>query len=126
MAAGMHRHALRPTLHRAVLCSRRRLHVLSASASTYQPPRCARRTQQCVLITRCTRLQPGCPPTLTIFASVCGRWCLPRRRRVLFLSPVWPERSSSAAGVRTADLIVGFQEWGYSVSYSRWGLYRLP
>ena len=43
---------------------------------------------------------------------------------MLFLSPVWPERSSSAAGVRTADLIDGFKEWGYSVAYSRWGAYE--
>lgn len=38
---------------------------------------------------------------------------------VLWASPVWPERSSSAAGVRTADLIAAFQEWGYSVAYLR-------
>ena len=40
-------------------------------------------------------------------------------RSVLFASPVWPERSSSAAGVRTADLIAAFQQWGYSVAYLR-------
>ncbi|GAB4821957.1 hypothetical protein N2152v2_009003 [Parachlorella kessleri] len=38
--------------------------------------------------------------------------------KALFLSPVWPERSSSAAGVRTADLIGGFQEWGFDVAYA--------
>lgn len=36
----------------------------------------------------------------------------------LFLSPVWPERSSSAAGVRTGDLITSFQERGYNVAYA--------
>jgi glycosyltransferase involved in cell wall biosynthesis len=37
---------------------------------------------------------------------------------VLFLSPVWPERSSSAAGVRTDDLISAFLERGHRVSYA--------
>lgn len=37
---------------------------------------------------------------------------------VLFISPVWPERSSSAAGVRTTDLIESFQQRGYTVSYA--------
>jgi hypothetical protein len=37
---------------------------------------------------------------------------------VLFLSPVWPERSSSAAGVRSCDLISSFQERNYAVSYA--------
>ncbi len=44
-------------------------------------------------------------------------------RSVLFASPVWPERSSSAAGVRTADLIAAFQQWGYSVAYLRCSLH---
>lgn len=37
---------------------------------------------------------------------------------VLFLSPVWPERSSSAAGVRSCGLISSFQERNYAVSYA--------
>ena len=37
---------------------------------------------------------------------------------VLFISPVWPERSSSAAGVRSCDLISSFQERDYAVSYA--------
>eukprot|EP00887_Chlorella_sp_A99_P006444 scaffold3.g6444.t1 len=37
---------------------------------------------------------------------------------VLFLSPVWPERSSSAAGVRSWELAAAFQRWGYRVAYS--------
>jgi len=37
---------------------------------------------------------------------------------VLFISPVWPERSSSAAGVRSCDLISSFQERNYAVSYA--------
>jgi O-antigen biosynthesis protein len=37
---------------------------------------------------------------------------------VLFISPVWPERSSSAAGVRSCDLISSFQDRNYSVSYA--------
>lgn len=36
---------------------------------------------------------------------------------MLFISPLWPERSSSAAGVRTCDLIQGFQSWGWPVTY---------
>ena len=36
---------------------------------------------------------------------------------MLFISPLWPERSSSAAGVRTSDLVRGFQEWGWPVAY---------
>jgi hypothetical protein len=37
---------------------------------------------------------------------------------VLFLSPVWPERSSSAAGVRTSDLLAAFQRRGWSAAYA--------
>ncbi len=37
---------------------------------------------------------------------------------MLFLSPVWPERSSSAAGVRSCDLIASFQDRNYAVSYA--------
>jgi hypothetical protein len=40
------------------------------------------------------------------------------RRSVLFLSPVWPERSSSAAGVRTSDLIRSFLDRGDAVAYA--------
>jgi glycosyltransferase involved in cell wall biosynthesis len=36
---------------------------------------------------------------------------------VLFFSTVWPETSSSAAGVRTRDLIDGFQKTGSQVAY---------
>lgn len=39
-------------------------------------------------------------------------------KAALFLSPVWPEPSSSAAGVRTADLLEAFATWGYSVTYA--------
>lgn len=52
---------------------------------------------------------------LTFRFSLC-------RPQVLFLSPVWPERSSSAAGVRTADLVQSFQNWGFDVIYSRLAL----
>ena len=35
-----------------------------------------------------------------------------RRHNLLFVAPVWPERSSSAAGVRTSDLIEALkQDW---------------
>ena len=36
---------------------------------------------------------------------------------MLFISLVWPERSSSAAGVRTSDLIKGCRQWGWDVAY---------
>ena len=39
------------------------------------------------------------------------------KKNVLFISPVWPEPSSSAAGVRTTDLIESFQQRDYAVSY---------
>lgn len=42
----------------------------------------------------------------------------PAGKSVLFVSPVWPERSSSAAGVRTADLISSFQARSYDVAYA--------
>lgn len=43
-----------------------------------------------------------------------------RRRieRVLFLSTVWPERSSSAAGVRTSDLVSSFLERDVGVHFA--------
>lgn len=37
---------------------------------------------------------------------------------VLFVSSLWPERTSSAAGVRTSDLITSFLERGYRVEYA--------
>ncbi|PRW59577.1 glycosyl transferase [Chlorella sorokiniana] len=37
---------------------------------------------------------------------------------VLFISPVWPERSSSAAGVRTSDLVASFQERGWAAAFA--------
>jgi hypothetical protein len=37
---------------------------------------------------------------------------------ILFVSPVWPERSSSAAGVRTSDLVSSFIERGSTVHYA--------
>ncbi len=40
-----------------------------------------------------------------------------QQERVLFISLVWPERSSSAAGVRTSDLISGCRQWGWEVAY---------
>ena len=36
----------------------------------------------------------------------------------LFLSPIWPEPGSSAAGVRTESLLKAFGDWGYSVHYA--------
>ena len=36
---------------------------------------------------------------------------------MLFVSLVWPERSSTAAGVRTSDLIQGCRQWGWDVAY---------
>ncbi|KAK3241404.1 hypothetical protein CYMTET_48832 [Cymbomonas tetramitiformis] len=39
-------------------------------------------------------------------------------RSVLVIGKVWPERSSSAAGVRTADLVSAFQRGGAKVSYA--------
>jgi hypothetical protein len=37
---------------------------------------------------------------------------------VLFLSPVWPERTSSAAGVRTSDLLAAFSERNWRAAYA--------
>ena len=37
---------------------------------------------------------------------------------VLFLSPVWPERTSSAAGVRTSDLLEAFCRRGWRAAYA--------
>ena len=39
-------------------------------------------------------------------------------RAVLFLSPIWPEPASSAAGVRTEALLRAFKSWNYDVSYA--------
>jgi hypothetical protein len=36
----------------------------------------------------------------------------------LFLSSLWPEPDSSAAGVRTEALLRAFRDWGYDVSYA--------
>ena len=36
----------------------------------------------------------------------------------LFLSSLWPEPDSSAAGVRTEALLHAFQSWGFDVSYA--------
>jgi len=41
-----------------------------------------------------------------------------RIERVLFLSTVWPERSSSAAGVRTSDLVKSFLELDVAVDFA--------
>ena len=38
-------------------------------------------------------------------------------RSVLFVSFLWPEASSSAAGVRTRSLLEAFQAWGWRVHY---------
>ena len=38
-------------------------------------------------------------------------------RSVLFVSFLWPEASSSAAGVRTRSLLEAFQAWGWQVHY---------
>jgi len=39
------------------------------------------------------------------------------QRSVMFVSFIWPERSSSAAGVRTTSLIKAFQAWGWAVHF---------
>ncbi|KAK9811810.1 hypothetical protein WJX72_010518 [[Myrmecia] bisecta] len=39
------------------------------------------------------------------------------QQQVLYISSIWPERSSSAAGVRTSDILTAFQSWGWSVAY---------
>ncbi|KAL4458640.1 hypothetical protein ABPG75_013505 [Micractinium tetrahymenae] len=39
-------------------------------------------------------------------------------KSVLFISSVWPERSSSAAGVRTSDLLASFQRRGWAATYA--------
>ena len=38
-------------------------------------------------------------------------------RSVLFVSFLWPEASSSAAGVRTRSLLEAFKAWGWQVHY---------
>jgi len=51
------------------------------------------------------------------FRTACGS-ISPEESSVLFISPVWPERSSSAAGVRTADLVSGFQSRRFNVAFA--------
>jgi len=41
-----------------------------------------------------------------------------RNDSILFVSPLWPERTSSAAGVRTSDLIESFLSKEYKVHYA--------
>ena len=36
------------------------------------------------------------------------------------MGQVWPERTSSAAGVRTADLVDALQSWGWDVGFVRY------
>lgn len=43
-----------------------------------------------------------------------------RSRTALFIGQVWPERTSSAAGVRTADLVDALQSWGWDVGFLRY------
>jgi hypothetical protein len=46
-----------------------------------------------------------------------------RRHNLLFVAPVWPERSSSAAGVRTSDLIEALkQDW--NVHFLRYAAFQ--
>ena len=52
----------------------------------------------------------------TIMLAV--RTMVARGASCLFLSSLWPEPGSSAAGVRTEGLIRAFQQWGYDVSYA--------
>lgn len=40
-------------------------------------------------------------------------------QRVLVFSPLWPEPTSSAAGVRTIGLVDAFLSWGWQVAYLR-------
>ena len=40
-----------------------------------------------------------------------------KRPSCLFLSPLWPEPNSSAAGVRTLGLVAAFHRWGFAVDY---------
>ena len=51
---------------------------------------------------------------MTCCSMTCGE---EGNRSVLFVSPVWPEASSSAAGVRSTGLIESFQSHGDNVSY---------
>jgi len=44
---------------------------------------------------------------------------LRRQRTALFIGQVWPERTSSAAGVRTADLVAALQSWDWEVAILR-------
>ncbi|KAL0047950.1 hypothetical protein WJX82_003974 [Trebouxia sp. C0006] len=39
------------------------------------------------------------------------------QRTALFIGQVWPERTSSAAGVRTADLVAALQSWDWEVAF---------
>lgn len=50
--------------------------------------------------------------------SACALASRSRLTSCLFLSSLWPEPDSSAAGVRTAGLLSAFREWGYEVSYA--------
>ena len=45
--------------------------------------------------------------------------CRKSRKRVLFISPVWPEPNSSAAGVRTATLMQTLHAANWEIFYLR-------
>lgn len=55
-----------------------------------------------------------------VFHSVqcASHSCPDEPESVLFVSSVWPERTSSAAGVRTSDLVMSFLDRGYRVEYA--------
>jgi O-antigen biosynthesis protein len=58
-------------------------------------------------------------PTLGCRRALHTMYCAgPAEPSVLFISPVWPERTSSAAGVRTSDLVSSFIDRGYRVDYA--------
>jgi len=59
----------------------------------------------------------GPPSRCAHTASAGDASFAPLPRSVLFVSFLWPETTSSAAGVRTTSLLRAFQSWGWSVHY---------
>ena len=62
-------------------------------------------------------LAPGASALIQAALPSATHCCARSKHSLLFLSPVWPEPSSSAAGVRTSELISGFQGCGAEVTY---------
>ena len=60
--------------------------------------------------TRCSARAAARLPTLSLSGG--------RLASCLFLSSLWPEPDSSAAGVRTEALLHAFQRWGYDCSFA--------